>query len=313
MGSDTLCKGDSLTLSLHFIVLCPVLSSFSHSLSPQLQLQWKTQKSAPGEIFRGAAVTHHNTVYCISRFSSTVYHYQLEKDEWQKHSQCPHSATGLAIISDVLTAVGGKEGPQTTNKLVSWRDGKWVEEFPSMHTPRFEHAVVSDGHYIIAAGGYNEASVELFTISSNMWSVVASLPRPLTLITATLCGHHIYAMDGEGQTYAISMSDLAIDTPTKLSSSQSRWLQVSRKTPITLPTLSTLSDEVVAVGGMRGAMPSSDIYQLSSGEWVRIGRMHIARLRPVVAVLPGDKMIVVGGYSSALSSYAAVELAVLCK
>lgn len=248
-------------------------------------------------------------VYCVSRSSNTIYCYQLDEDQWQKHSQCPYSGPGLTIISDLLTAIGGKEGSHKTNKVVSWKDGKWMEVFPPMNTARFEHAVVSDGHYVIAAGGKNETSVELFTIRSNTWSAGTSLPQPLALITITLCDHWLYAMNTEGQTYSISMSDLATDTPTKLSPSQ--WQHISPKIPIELPTLSTMSDKVVAVGGARGLNCSDEIYQLCDGKWVRIGCMHSARLCPVIAVVSGKKMIVVGGFSAALSQYAAVELAVL--
>lgn len=267
-------------------------------------------------MYRGAAVAHKNTVYCMSRSSNTavifpIYRYMLDEDEWQEHSHCPHDDPGLAIISDLLTAVGGKAGSQKTNKLVSWKDGKWVEEFPPMNTPRFEHAVVSDGRYVIAAGGKDEASVELFTISSNTWATVTSLPQPFTMITATLCGPYLYAMDDDGATYSMFLSDVATDALTKLSPSQSGWQRLSQKVPVRWSTLCTMNGAVVAVGGIRGLSPTSHIHQcLQNGEWVQIGCMHSARLCPIVAVLPGDRMVVVGGLSA--SSDTAVEVAVLC-
>ncbi len=115
-----------------------------------------------------------------------VYQYQADEDEWQEHSHCPLCWTGLAIIKDFLTAVGGKERSRKTNKLLSWRDGRWEEVFPPMNAARSDHAVVIDDHYVIAVGGVGETSVELFTISTNTWPTVASLPRPLTTITSTL-------------------------------------------------------------------------------------------------------------------------------
>ena len=69
---------------------------------------------------------------------------------------------------------------------------------------------------------------------------------------------------------------------------------------------------VVAVGGRRGATATSDIHQVHSGEWVRIGCMDTARYWPIVAAPPGDRLLVVGGHSSSLSRLTAVELAVLC-
>ena len=68
-----------------------------------------------------------------------------------------------------------------------------------MNTVHYDHAVVRDDHYIIAAGGWEyEKSVELFTLSTNTWSSVTSLPQYLPDITATSSGGIIYAMDDVG-------------------------------------------------------------------------------------------------------------------
>lgn len=253
---------------------------------------------------RGAAVTHHNTIYCISRstdkaYCNTIYRYRLDEDEWQEHSQCPHSDPGLVIINDLLTAVGGREGSRKTNKLVTWKDGKWVEEFPPMNTARFEHAVVCDGRYVIAAGGGDdETSVELFTISSNTWSPLTSLPQPAVLTTLTLCGHSLYHMHHGGQAYSMDLSDLTTGASSQLSHSQSRWLPFSQKAPVQFATLATVNDTVLAVGGARGFTPTNDVHAAHNGEWVKIGHMRSTRLCSIVAVLPGYSIVVVGGYSA---------------
>ena len=80
-----------------------------HSYSPQFKLQCQTQRDAPERMARGSTVVHCNIIYCISFDSYMVYQYQADEDEWQEHSHCPLCWTGLAIIKDFLTAVGGKE------------------------------------------------------------------------------------------------------------------------------------------------------------------------------------------------------------
>ena len=67
-----------------------------------------------------------------------------------------------------------------------------------MNTARSEHAVVSDDRYVIAVGGDGETSVELFTVSTNTWSTVTSLPRVLPCIPATLLCNILCAMDWNG-------------------------------------------------------------------------------------------------------------------
>ena len=241
------------------------------------------------------------------------------EDQWEEHSYCPHLKSGLAIINEMLTAVGGKT-QNTTNKLVSWRDEQWEEVFSPMAIARCGHAVVSDESYVIAAGGMNdETSVELFKISSNTWSTVAGLPQPLYRITATLCNDRIYAMDDYGSAFSILMSDLTPDISRDLPASQSCWLPLSSTVPRESSTLCAVNGVVMAVGGSKeNRIPENDIYayNVSSGKWIKVGSMDTQRFLPIVAVLPGDKIVVVGGRSgenlSPISLFTTVEVAFLC-
>ena len=303
-----------LTRSHYSIAISTVLWHLvlnDYSFSPQLRLQWQAQRRAPRKMWRGSAVAEQNTVYCISSASHTVYCYEVNKGQWQEHSECPHSDTGLAIIRGVLTAIGGQGRSGETNKLLSWKNQVWEEVFPPMSTARYHHAVVSYSGYIIAAGGDGgETSIELFDISCSTWSTVASLPRPLPRITATVCGDRLYVMGHVGDTYYTSISNIK-EASTQPSHLQPTWLPLPCA-PVYGSTLSTMCGAVVAVGGVRGGTVTSDIHQVHNGEWVRIGCMDTARYEPIVAVLPGDRMAVMGSYRSSPSSLTAVELAVLC-
>ena len=300
------------------VVVCTVLCHLvltAHSYSPQLKLQFQTQRSVPVGMVRGGAVVHHNIVYCVSSSSYTVYAYQPDEDEWQEHSHCPHKWTGLAIIKDLLTVVGGLEEGRKTNKLLSWRDGRWEEVFPPMNTARWNHVVLSEDDYVIAVGGDGETSVELFTVSTNTWSTVTSLPQPLPEITATLSCNILYAMDWYGRTFSISMSHWTKNTSRELPRPHPIWQPLPHDAPFWASTLTTVCGEVMAVGGMRGYTATGNVYQLRQREWVRIGCMHTARRCPIVAVLrvPGHSMLVVGGSPTPTSPLlTAVELAVLC-
>ena len=264
-------------------------------------------------MMRGSAVVHRNIVYCISDSSTTIYQYQPDEDEWQEHSHCPHRYPGLAIIKDLVTIIGGQGRSGKTNKLLSWRDGRWEEVFPPMNTARWEPAVITHDRYVIAVGGRDETSVELFTVSTNTWSTVTSLPQPLSFITATLSCNILYAMDDDGRTFSISMSHWTKNTSRELPRPHPTWQPLPHDAPV-FSTLTTVCGEVMAVGGWRGYTTTGDVYQLHQREWVRIGCMDTARDLPIVAVLrvPGHSMLVVGGRSSSFSPLTAVELAVLC-
>ena len=71
-------------------------------------------------------------------------------------------------------------------------------------------------------------------------------------------------------------------------------------------TPASLCGQLVAVGGMGVSIIHQ--YNMTSGSWEAIGSMPTARYSSLVVVLPGDKMLVVGGDIESVT----VELGVLC-
>ena len=61
------------------------------------------------------------------------------------------------------------------------------------------------------------------------------------------------------------------------------------------------------MGGRRGFTPTEDVHGLVSGKWTRIGSINTSRTFPIVAVIPGDSILIVCSLSS--SPMVAVELA----
>ena len=273
---------------------------------PQLNLQCQPMRDTPEKMCRGSAVTCGNTIYCISADSYTIYSYHTELDKWEKYTECPNRDTALTMIYGYLTAVGGwNRRDRKTNKLQSWKEGKWTEEVPPMIRPRWDHAVVTDGHRVVVAGGEDESSVEVFTES---WSIVAELPLYLDDITATLCGDLVYVMDNNGRTYSSSLTSLLSTRPTDTPSTHSIWHPIDTL-PVIHSTLSTIGSQVVAVGGEREGTRTEDILGLVSSQWTIIGYMNTARSYPITAVLPVHRLLVIGTDSFPSSpSSSSVEL-----
>jgi len=116
-----------------------------------------------------------------------------------------------------------------------------------MNTARLDHAVITNDRYVIAIGESGETSIELFTVSTNTWSTVTSLPQPLRYITAC---NILYAMDWDGQTYSISMSHWTKNTSREMSRPHPTWQPLPHRAPYWYSTLTTVCGEVVAVGGL---------------------------------------------------------------
>ena len=254
-------------------------------------------RDAPEEMERGSAVTYEDIIYCISRASYTIYSYRVEQDEWKEHANCPYRYTALTVINGHLTTIGGRdEGRRTTNKVLSRKGGRWEEEVPPMAVARWDHALVSDGHTVVVAGGREkEESVEVFTGSS--WSSVAPLPRDLHLITATLCGDQLYVMDYGGHIYTSSLTVLLSTGHTDTPSTKQTWHPLTTA-PVGGSTLSTIGSLVVVVGGWTGGGETGYVHCLVGGVWTRVGRMSTGRVLPIVGLVGEDKMVVVGGFTS---------------
>ena len=82
-------------------------------------------------------------VQCIADMIQTrnYYAYHIPSSCWSPIPDCLHSGFALAVIDDLLTAVGGYVGSKKTNKLMSLTgEGsgrRWTEKFPPMPTKRF--------------------------------------------------------------------------------------------------------------------------------------------------------------------------------
>ena len=245
----------------------------------------------PQVMVRGAGAVYDNTLYVIGENSRSIYCYDIEKfnGDWTRvQTRCPHVNPGLVFVRGMLTAVGGSENDRSTNKLVSWKGRKWMEEIPPMPTARSSPAVVADNRHVIVIGGDDRSEVELYDMHTHVWSTVVSLPHPLKGITATLChGDVIVAMDNTGSTYSISIDSLLPSTLAR-----PHWRALPRP-PIVMgwPTLATFHGEAVCVC-------SDGIHQLYEGGWVRIqdNFLLVSWNRSIVCVVR-DKIVVVGGHS----------------
>ena len=282
----------------------------------QLKLTWETRRNAPCAIVRGAAVAHGSVGYFSSVDSHDVFAYNSEKDDWSKLPECPQSFFGLAVINDLLTAVGGKPSGlfsgDYTNRLVSFSGSKWVTVFPPMPTKRYWLAVISAQNYLIAAGGGGEggvlSTVEVMNIATREWYTAASLPEPVYLMSATVCGGSLYLL-GDYSTHAVFTCTL--DSLLHLCHPPSQtpphtneagvWQRIA-DVPMKHSTCTTLNGRVLAVGGKDSHDTyTADVcmYSADSDSWQLVGHMSTARFRCLVVELR-DCIIAVGGGTSSV-------------
>ena len=282
----------------------------------QLKLIWETRRDAPHEMKRGAAVAHGSVGYFSSYLSQDVFAYDSEKDDWSKLPECPQSGFGLAVIDNLLTAVGGWQNGLFsggyTNRLVSFSGSKWVSVFPPMPTKRRNLAVISAQNYLITTGGLREgrdlSTVEVMNIATREWYTAASLPEPVFDMTATICGGRLYLLGGYSTHVVFTRTlDSLLHSchppsqPPPHTNEAGVWQRIA-DVPMQRSTCTTLNGRVLAVCGKDSHhTPTADVYMYNadSDSWPLVGHMSTDRSQCLVVGLR-DCIIAVGGFHSAV-------------
>ena len=217
-----------------------------------------------------------------------------------------------------MTAVGGIQSGDYINTLLSLMevDGgrwKWVEHFSPMPTKRKLTVALCSGKALVVAGGEGEghtrlATVEVMDTDTLQWSTASSLPNPLTNATATVCGDRIFLVGGfqEGNwtksVFTCSLS--ALLQPQTFGTKMKTMLQARKPSvwntitdlPVKGSTCATLNGQLLTVGGLEDNVTNCIYsYNTETNSWEVISYMPTPRCWCLVAVLPGNKLMVVGG------------------
>lgn len=275
---------------------------------PQLTVECHEKKTAaPCKMERGSATSDSQFAYFMPDYCTSVYRYEWSTEKWDRLPICPHCNSGLVIINSVLTAVGGYDGARSicTNKLVTLRLSRWIEEYPPMNTACSMTAVVitSDSNYVIVMGGYGEdgewiSEVQLFHMRSSQWYQVTKLPQPLSFPSTTISGNHLHVIGRDDDTgYSSSLQDLLScnqRTALHLTCRNIKWTLLPCP-PTKSSTTATLFGQLVIIGGLEDGSEVGFIHQLIGTKWMKIGSMSIARTMCLVVCPSPDKLMIVGG------------------
>ena len=281
-----------------------------------LCLHWRKCGRAPCEMASTSPVVDGNTAYFNTYDSNGVYSYDSEKQMWSSLPRSPHSTCSQAVVSGLLTAIGGGSGRYVTNQLFSFTsEGKWVERFPPMPTKRYSTAAVCSGKSLVVAGGRGRDHkplhlVEVMDTETLQWSTASSLPFALRYASATICQDRIYLLGYDTRNeprsvLACSMADLlqscrpqSLGARLETLTLQEIWHRVA-DLPVRASSCAALCGQLLAVGGSDDTFENYTTaihqYNPATNYWEVISHMPTARWNPLVAVLPGNKLMVVGG------------------
>ena len=282
------------------------------------RMRWTKGKNAPVAMARGAAVVHGNTIYFRPADSDRVYSYRHipGEGEWSRLLDNPKRECGLAVVEGILTTVGGGKVEQTS--ILLSLVGDWCEVFPRMPTARHSATCITTEHVLIVAGGeigfFDKpiATVEVMVINTREWTTVSPLPRRCSSLSATVCGDTLYLAGGltgvlnqtSYSVFTCFLPHLLLPTtpgfgsqPTP-SQSENVWKELNNL-PVTRSTLALFGGHLLAIGGTDGSdNPVPDIYSYNfhTNTWTLTNvQLTSKQSMCLVAVLPHDRLMVVGG------------------
>ncbi|XP_064405362.1 uncharacterized protein LOC135350488 [Halichondria panicea] len=234
--------------------------------------------------------------------SNTVF--EFSNNQWHKLPPCPNSYFIIVSVDDMLTTVGGGSDTQVySNKLYSYINNKWAEHFPPMPTRRWSPGAVYAKNTLVVTGGWrdykNFNTVEVLNTANMQWSIVSSLPVRTDNPSTTNCGDYVYIhprTEDAQEKYSVYKCSLRKLTQSQPSSAI--WEKIS-PLPVSNSTLITINGYMLAVGGVDSNRDNTkDIYQYNMASWTVISQMSTPRLACVTAALPGNKLMVVGGFGA---------------
>ena len=282
-------------------------------------LNWRDGGKASFEMYVGAAVVDGCVAYFMHYDGQTCFYNSTSK-KWCELPKYPYNYSSLAVINGQLTAIGGCEDllymQTNTNKLLSLRATVWSDVLSPMPTKRRGTTTVTSKEHLLVAGGStgplfsdNINTVEVMDTKTLFWSTVASLPHPYNVASATICRDRLYMLGGEddkNKTKSVLTCSLTklLQSLSSSSSSSSVWHRVA-DAPAYYSTCAAVNGQLLAVGGRDEGYNTNAIYKYNQGTntWDHISDMPTARCDCLVAVLPTNEMMAVGGMVSLRSGY----------
>ena len=292
-------------------------------MTGKLTLTWKKYKPALYRMLRGSATVCGNMAYFRPDASRQVFSFDSDTEEWSTlpvSSELKYRFT-IVVVNNLVTAVGGWEystlfySGSPFNTLLSFMEiggrKKWVEHFPPMPTKRALTAVVCSGKALVVAGGKDYTTlttVEVMSTDTLQWSTASSLPFPLYGASATICTDRIYLVSGwdnDGPIKSVltcSLSSLLqpVTDHEEGAGHCPVWRSIA-DLPVNYSTCVALNGQLLAVGGrdLNKMKDTNGIYayNIENDSWEIIGYMLTPRYMCLATVLPGHKLMVVGGQS----------------
>ena len=288
-------------------------------------LRWFPCTRTPVPMYGGSVTVLNNRAYVTGQGLNAVYEFKPESNTWSELPPAPNASFALVAVRGILTAIGGYNRQNFSNTLYSLVSSEgnsvWKQTLPPMKDTRVSPSAISNERFVVVAGGETEAvrnrfvshTVELLDIQTQLWMIADRLPKPVKRSYMALCNDRLYIMGGItrdnqplSEMYVMSLTNLVASASqrniagdlSRAFRSAGAWQTVG--VPLVYATCINYNQYILAVGGW-DSQPSNAVYlfnpnaQAGQNPWTCIGQMPMARFDSLCSVLPGERLIVIGG------------------
>lgn len=278
--------------------------------------------------YDGTAVfdSANSRAYFLKKYSLYLYQYKgiCEDGIWSQLIDVNYQYCGLALINRMLTTVCGRSGLIYMRSLFTLTgaeksDMAWSEVFDKIPTARESPACVSTSTHLIVLGGvgsifYYSHCVEVLDLRCNQWLQATNIPD-LHIPQAVIGGDILYLSSNEySSLYACPIEDLlesVVGTDAKKKLPSSLWKRLQSNPTHLKSSIVAFRGGLLAVGGEgEDGKVTKEVYfyRKDTNWWEEIGELPTSRKFVLSGVLPGDRIMCVGGQSDTSSNVTTVNI-----
>ena len=156
-------------------------------------------------------------------------------------------------------------------------------------------AVLCTGNHLLVTDIMKNI-IYVMDTTSLKWFFAGKLPLHGSL---SVCGTELYVLSYYGSVFSCSLPTL-LQSPSVVRPETTEVWQKLASIPVEYSTVTTLCGQLAAVGGrniLSKCIDTIHLYNPLMDSWNIIGHMPTARSSCLVATLPDDTLVVIGGYT----------------
>ena len=296
-----------------------------------IELQVISSVMFEDKVYISGIATHYEPI-------SQVQIYSLVEGSWSTLPLAPSYNAPLAVINGHVTLIGGRDAETgfITNILTTWSAEKrqWKQVVPPMPSRRLGSGICYHNNLLLVSGGVEDCSkdkemakvvntVHVYDFSTLRWSTpkALELPKALRSHHLVVLEENIYIVGG-----AFTYPALPYNSVLNSHSWRARWMDIKEAiqqdaqtaaglqpsepvksvwiriadSPVIRPTVVSLNNSLISVGGVQYGMAQEAIYKFVNGKvgnhWVHVGNMSEGRYRHAVVSVGNAALFVAGGY-----------------